>query len=234
MLPSIHLTEVFCNAVLLNSVAHRLELLLSLVDLTTVRSLDHVDRTLRRLHTHAIHGGYFPAIYVVLIGEVRTRDQVPDSLAVTPPSSKSSPTEVVSHEGTEIVVRSHTDNSPHDSYMRPPGMDRLTRDPMIERIWHGWTTPEDADEYERLLREQILPSFADKDIDGYRGVRVLRRSHSEEIEFITIMRFRSIKSVKQFAGEDYETAHVPREAREVLARFDEHAQHYEVREQVDY
>ncbi|WP_348611299.1 antibiotic biosynthesis monooxygenase [Halobaculum rarum] len=105
---------------------------------------------------------------------------------------------------------------------------------MIERIWHGWTTPEDADEYERLLREQILPSFADKDIDGYRGVRVLRRSHSEEIEFITIMRFRSIKSVKQFAGEDYETAHVPREAREVLARFDEHAQHYEVREQVDY
>ncbi|MXR41640.1 antibiotic biosynthesis monooxygenase [Halobaculum sp. WSA2] len=105
---------------------------------------------------------------------------------------------------------------------------------MIERIWHGWTTPEKADEYERLLREEIVPSFADKDIDGYRGFRMLRRSHPEEVEFVTIMRFESIDSVKEFAGERYEDAHVPPEAREVLARFDEHAQHYEVREQVEY
>ncbi|MFC6796064.1 antibiotic biosynthesis monooxygenase [Halobaculum halobium] len=105
---------------------------------------------------------------------------------------------------------------------------------MIERIWHGWTTPENADEYERLLREEIIPSFDDKEIDGYRGFRLLRRSRPEEVEFVTIMRFRSIESVKQFAGEDYETAHVPQEARDVLIRFDDHAQHYELREQLDY
>ncbi|MXR40520.1 antibiotic biosynthesis monooxygenase [Halobaculum sp. WSA2] len=105
---------------------------------------------------------------------------------------------------------------------------------MIERIWHGWTTPKNADEYERLLREEIIPSFADKNIDGYRGFRLLRRSDQQEVEFVTIMRFRSIESVKQFAGEDYENAHVPEEAREVLAKFDEQAHHYEVREQVDY
>ncbi|WP_424015404.1 antibiotic biosynthesis monooxygenase [Halorubrum xinjiangense] len=106
---------------------------------------------------------------------------------------------------------------------------------MIDRIWHGWTTPEDADEYERLLREEILPSFADADNDGYRGARLLRREpDGEEVEFVTILRFDSIESVKAFAGEEYREAHVPTAAREVLERFDDRARHYEVREEREY
>ena len=31
---------------------------------------------------------------------------------------------------------------------------------MIARIWNGWTTPENADAYERLLREDIFPGIA--------------------------------------------------------------------------
>ena len=27
---------------------------------------------------------------------------------------------------------------------------------MISRIWHGWTTPANADAYEALLREEIF------------------------------------------------------------------------------
>ena len=27
---------------------------------------------------------------------------------------------------------------------------------MISRIWHGWTTPENADAYEQLLRHEII------------------------------------------------------------------------------
>lgn len=105
---------------------------------------------------------------------------------------------------------------------------------MIERIWYGWTTPENADAYERLLKEEIIPGFAEEDIDGYRGIHVLRRPRDDEVEFVTIMRFESIDAVKQFAGEDYDHAHVPPDAREVLSRFDDHAHHYEVREQREY
>lgn len=110
---------------------------------------------------------------------------------------------------------------------------------MIDRIWHGWTTPGDAAEYERLLREEILPSFAAADNDGYRGARVLRReadpeADDEEVEFVTIIRFDSIESVKRFAGEEYRDAHVPPAAREVLKRFDDRARHYEVCEEREY
>ena len=31
---------------------------------------------------------------------------------------------------------------------------------MICRIWHGWTKPENADAYERLLREEIFAGIA--------------------------------------------------------------------------
>ncbi|GAA0721535.1 heme-degrading monooxygenase HmoA [Halorubrum trapanicum] len=110
---------------------------------------------------------------------------------------------------------------------------------MIDRIWHGWTTPENADEYERLLREEILPSFADADNDGYRGTRLLRReadpeTDDGEVEFVTILRFDSTESVREFAGEEYRDAHVPPAAREVLKRFDDRARHYEVREEREY
>lgn len=103
--------------------------------------------------------------------------------------------------------------------------------PMIERVWHGWTTPENADEYERLLTEEIVPEIDEKTSAGYEGIRVGRRPLESEVEFITIMRFESLADVEKFAGEDYEQAHVPQKAREVLKRWDEKAQHYELRDQ---
>lgn len=105
---------------------------------------------------------------------------------------------------------------------------------MIERIWHGWTTPENADRYERLLRNEIFPEIAAKDVTGYRSIRLLRKSLEDEVEFITIMSFDSWEGVKQFAGEDYEYSYVPNKARKVLKKFDDHSQHYEVREYRKY
>ncbi len=110
---------------------------------------------------------------------------------------------------------------------------------MIGRIWHGYTTPANADVYENLLREEIFQGIASKKIPGYKGIQLFRRSLSEgsgkdEVEFITIMWFDSIDAVKKFAGEDYETAVVPPNARKVLKRFDDFSQHYEVREQIAY
>lgn len=104
---------------------------------------------------------------------------------------------------------------------------------MIARVWRGWTSPENADAYERLLKAEIFPGISAKGVAGYRGIALLRRPLEGEIEFMTIMRFDSWQAVKDFAGEDYERAYVPAKARQVLARFDKRSQHYEVRESLD-
>ena len=102
---------------------------------------------------------------------------------------------------------------------------------MIVRIWHGWTTPDNAGNYERLLKKEIFPGIAAKGIEGYEGIQLLRRSRSEsgEVEFVTMMWFSSWEAVKRFGGEDYAVAYVPAAAREVLLRFDPRSQHYELR-----
>jgi heme-degrading monooxygenase HmoA len=101
---------------------------------------------------------------------------------------------------------------------------------MICRIWHGWTTPENADPYERLLRSEIFSGIAERDIAGYRGIELLRRAGADEVEFVTLMWFDSLEAVRQFAGPDYELAVVPAAARALLRRFDARSAHYEVRE----
>lgn len=99
----------------------------------------------------------------------------------------------------------------------------------VRRIWHGWTTPENADAYERVLRTQVIPGIEAKAIPGYRGIEVLRRVHDREVEFVTIMTFDSLQNVVDFQGEDYAKAYVPDVARAVLQRWDTEAAHYEVR-----
>lgn len=105
---------------------------------------------------------------------------------------------------------------------------------MIGRLWHGWTTPENADAYETLLKTEIFPGIAAKNVTGYRGIQLFRRPLGEEVEFITLMTFDSWDAVKEFAGGDYEQSYVPASARKVLKRFDDHSQHYEIREQLTY
>jgi heme-degrading monooxygenase HmoA len=100
---------------------------------------------------------------------------------------------------------------------------------MISRIWHGWTTPPNADTYETLLKSEIFTGIQDRKIEGYRGIQLFRRNVGEEVEFVTVKWFDSIEAVRVFAGEDYEAAVVPPKARAVLAHFDDRSQHYEVK-----
>ena len=100
---------------------------------------------------------------------------------------------------------------------------------MISRVWHGWTTPANADPYESLLKTEIFHGIRDRQIGGYRGIQLLRRGVENEVEFVTIMWFDSIDAVRTFAGEDYEAAVVPPKARALLSRFDARSQHYEVK-----
>lgn len=97
---------------------------------------------------------------------------------------------------------------------------------MIARVWHGWTSPGDADAYEALLRSEILPGI--HRVDGYRGASLLRRTAGSEVEFVTITLFDALDAVRAFAGEDFEVAVVPAAARALLARFDERSAHYDL------
>jgi heme-degrading monooxygenase HmoA len=99
---------------------------------------------------------------------------------------------------------------------------------VIGRIWHGWTTPANADAYERLLRSEVFPGIAGRGIAGYGGIQLLRRDAPGEVEFVTLMWFDSLDAVRAFAGEDHETAVVPPKARELLSRFDARSAHYQV------
>jgi antibiotic biosynthesis monooxygenase (ABM) superfamily enzyme len=99
---------------------------------------------------------------------------------------------------------------------------------MISRIWHGWTSLQNADAYEALLKAEILPGIQGRVIPGYRDVDLLRRNHEREAEFITVMWFDSYDAIREFAGEDYEKAVVPPKARALLSRFDDRSQHYDV------
>jgi hypothetical protein len=91
---------------------------------------------------------------------------------------------------------------------------------MIARIWHGWTSLENADAYEALLGQEIIVGIQNRNIGGLLGIELLRRRLDREVEFITIMSFDSIAAVHVFAGEDYEGAIVPPKARALLKRFD--------------
>lgn len=105
---------------------------------------------------------------------------------------------------------------------------------MIARIWHGWTTFDNADVYEDLLRNEIFPSIENKKIKGYRKISLLRRSLENEVEFITIMKFDNLNAVKEFAGEEYEKSYVPQKAKEVLLKHDNISYHYEIINEYDY
>ena len=98
---------------------------------------------------------------------------------------------------------------------------------MITRIWHGWTTLQNAQAYEQLLRSEIFQGIVARRIEGFRGIDLLRRTSSDEVEFVTIMWFDNLAAVKAFAGPEYEVAVVPPAARRLLHRFDARSEHYD-------
>ena len=99
---------------------------------------------------------------------------------------------------------------------------------MICRLWRGWTTRENAEAYERIVRGEVIPAIEARGIPGFRHIDLMKRDLNDEIEFQTLMWFDSLDAIKAFTGEDYSVSHVPAAAQAVLARFDERAAHFEV------
>jgi antibiotic biosynthesis monooxygenase (ABM) superfamily enzyme len=98
---------------------------------------------------------------------------------------------------------------------------------MIARIWHGWTKRADAKRYEKMLREEIFPTIAARNIKGYRGAELFLREDGDEMEFVTMLRFDSMDSVKEFAGSDENKPVIFPGVEKLLTRI-EQARHYRV------
>ena len=98
---------------------------------------------------------------------------------------------------------------------------------MISRVWRGQTKPEDADAYEKLLREVIYPGL--QKIDGYNGGYIFRHDGKDETEFVTVNLFESLDAVKAFAGPDYDVPVFEPEARRLLSKVEPIARHYDVK-----
>jgi hypothetical protein len=98
---------------------------------------------------------------------------------------------------------------------------------MIARHWRGWTQVQNADAYESLLKDKVLPGF--QSVQGYRGGYVLRSDGPREVEFVIVNLFDSIEAVKRFAGPDYTVPVFEPQAKSLLSRIEPTAMHHDVR-----
>jgi hypothetical protein len=99
---------------------------------------------------------------------------------------------------------------------------------VIGRLWHGWTSAENADAYQSYVTGEVLPGITAAIESGYHGAYVFRREVDDGFEFATLLLFDSVDAVKQFAGEDYERSYVPPRAQRLLSRYEETAAHFDV------
>jgi len=96
---------------------------------------------------------------------------------------------------------------------------------MIMRVWHGWTKTKDADEYDRLLHDEILPGI--HHIKGYGGAWVLRRVAGDEVEFVIITTWDSWAAIEAFAGKGRTKPVIHPKAARLLTRHDEQSAHFD-------
>ena len=100
---------------------------------------------------------------------------------------------------------------------------------MICRMWRGWTRNANADGYDTYLKDELFPRLERELAEhGYLGFQVLRLAKESEVEFITLVWFKSVEAVRSFAGENYEKPVITEKARSLLSRYAERVEHYEL------
>ena len=60
-------------------------------------------------------------------------------------------------------------------------------------------------------------------------MRISKKKKNDEVEFFLVLQFDSLKSVKLFAGENYEIVYIPVNAKRVLKRYDNKTEHYKLK-----
>jgi len=97
---------------------------------------------------------------------------------------------------------------------------------IIARIWHGRTPSSKADGYYQYLNENGVKKI--KSIEGNLGIQVFRRVEKDVTHFTVISYWKSLESIRKFAGSDIEkTNHLPRD-KEFLLELEPNVVHHEV------
>jgi hypothetical protein len=100
---------------------------------------------------------------------------------------------------------------------------------MICRMWHGWTTLDNASAYDSYLQKELFPKIKrELTSKGYLGFHLLRLSKGAEVEFVTMLWFNCLSSVQAFAGENYSTPVISDKANSLLSRYADRVEHYEL------
>ncbi|MFL5928810.1 MAG: nuclear transport factor 2 family protein [Gaiellaceae bacterium] len=97
---------------------------------------------------------------------------------------------------------------------------------MIARIWKGAVRNQDGDVYADYMRQTGVAGYAST--PGNLGVWMLRRDDSANSEFLMFTLWDSLEAVKEFAGEEYETAVFYPEDDRYLVERDLRSAHYVV------
>jgi len=96
---------------------------------------------------------------------------------------------------------------------------------MINRIWHGRTKKEFANEYRQYVIDTGMKDYTGT--SGNLGAQIWQREEGETTDFWTISWWDNYESIKRFAGEDFEKARYYEEDRKYLLDFEPKVLHCE-------
>ena len=108
-------------------------------------------------------------------------------------------------------------------------METSNKSAEVARIWRGWTSTQDAEKLEHILRDEAIPSIEKNKPDGLKGIELLTLQDGNEVMFTTIMYFESIESIKAFAGKDYSKAHIDPAVGPLLTQYDKLVAHHTIK-----
>jgi uncharacterized protein YciI/heme-degrading monooxygenase HmoA len=96
----------------------------------------------------------------------------------------------------------------------------------ILRRWSARTTEAQVPRYLEHFSKNVLPEL--RRVQGYLGATVSLRRGENEVEILVESNWRSLESIRNFAGRDLEAAVVAPEAAALLTSFDRRVQHSEI------
>jgi heme-degrading monooxygenase HmoA len=101
---------------------------------------------------------------------------------------------------------------------------------VVIREWRGRASLSRAEAYPRHFRDKVVPEL--RRVPGFVGAHLSQRRFDDTVEFLVLTRWRSMDSVRAFAGPNIEKAVVEPGAVAVLIEFDAEVRHYDVIEKV--
>ncbi|SRR6266404_3491313 len=101
---------------------------------------------------------------------------------------------------------------------------------MVIREWRGRASLSRAEAYPRHFRDKVVPEL--RRVPGLLGADLSQRRFDDKVEFLVFTRWRSMDSIRAFAGPNIEKSVVEPGAVASLIEFDADVRHYEFIEEV--